>query len=423
MAMNLDQSADTITPSSGTLTVSGRTSATNIPATGTVLASVTAPATNPVTGTPSSSNFLRGDGTWAVPTAGSGTVTSVAATVPAFLSIAGSPITTSGTLAISYSGTALPVANGGTATTTAFTTGSVVYAGASGVYSQDNANFFWDATNHRLGIGNASPGNYSLNVTGVINSNSTYTSYVSDGLYGATALPGVINTGGGNNQILFGYIDNAAGAYAPRIGFYNKGGGVTAAKLSIGASIDGRLTFNAGTSNTEYGCFDTGGNFVVGATSYANYGNNVGIHYDANGGVINVGHTTGSGSGAGYILFGYNSGGIGSITQVGTTAVLYNTTSDYRLKTDVIPLQNALTTLQLLNPVSFTWVDGRKDDGFLAHELQAILPNCVTGQKDAVDKDGNPVYQQMDNSGVIPFLVAALNELNNKFDAYVASHP
>ncbi len=51
----------------------------------------------------------------------------------------------------------LPVANGGSGTTTAFTAGSVVFAGASGVYSQDNANFFWDATNHRLGIGTTAP--------------------------------------------------------------------------------------------------------------------------------------------------------------------------------------------------------------------------------------------------------------------------
>ena len=59
-------------------------------------------------------------------TGGSGTVTSVAASVPAFLSIAGSPITTSGTLAITYSGTALPVANGGTGVTTSTGTGNVV---------------------------------------------------------------------------------------------------------------------------------------------------------------------------------------------------------------------------------------------------------------------------------------------------------
>jgi hypothetical protein len=51
----------------------------------------------------------------------------------------------------------LPVANGGTGTSTAFTTGSVVFAGASGTYTQDNANLFWDDTNNRLGIGTASP--------------------------------------------------------------------------------------------------------------------------------------------------------------------------------------------------------------------------------------------------------------------------
>lgn len=77
------------------------------------------------TGTCSSGTFLRGDGTCAAP-GGTGTVTSVAATVPSFLSISGSPVTTSGTLAIGLSGTALPVANGGTGTTTSTGSGNVV---------------------------------------------------------------------------------------------------------------------------------------------------------------------------------------------------------------------------------------------------------------------------------------------------------
>lgn len=130
----------------------------------------------------------------------SGTVTSVAQTVPSFLTISGSPITSSGTLAIGLatesantvfagptsggvlaptfralvaadipsisltSGVSgiLPYANGGTNASTAWTQGSVMFAGASSL-AQDNANFFWDATNHRLGIGNAAPA-FSLDV-------------------------------------------------------------------------------------------------------------------------------------------------------------------------------------------------------------------------------------------------------------------
>lgn len=88
------------------------------------------PVTNLGSGTSaSSSTFWRGDGIWAAPAGGGGgTVNSVAATVPAFLSVSGSPVTSSGTLAISYSGTALPVANGGTGATISTGSGAVVLA-------------------------------------------------------------------------------------------------------------------------------------------------------------------------------------------------------------------------------------------------------------------------------------------------------
>ena len=86
---------------------------------------------------------------------GSGSVTSVAATVPSFLSISGSPITTSGTLAITYSGTALPVANGGTGLTT-LTAGYIPYGAGTSAFGS-SANLFWDSANSYLGIGTASP--------------------------------------------------------------------------------------------------------------------------------------------------------------------------------------------------------------------------------------------------------------------------
>lgn len=86
------------------------------------------PVANYATGTPSGAKFVRDDGVLAVPAGSGGTVSSVAASVPSFLSIAGSPVTTSGTLAISYSGTALPVANGGTGITS-FGTGVATWLG------------------------------------------------------------------------------------------------------------------------------------------------------------------------------------------------------------------------------------------------------------------------------------------------------
>lgn len=86
---------------------------------------------------------------------GTGTVTSVSGSGGTTgLTLTGGPITTSGTLTL---GGILAVANGGTGTITAFTPGSVVFAGTSGIYTQDNANYFWDDTNNRLGIGTASP--------------------------------------------------------------------------------------------------------------------------------------------------------------------------------------------------------------------------------------------------------------------------
>jgi hypothetical protein len=162
-------------------------------------------------------------------------------------------------------------------------------------------------------------------------------------------------------------------------------------------------------SLTQAMTLDNSGSWMVGTTASGNQNSN-NINYVPSNGQGYVGHVNGTSSGQGYWVFAYNGGGIGSITQNGTTAVAYNTTSDYRLKTDVAPIQNALATINALNPISFIWVDGRKDDGFIAHELQAVIPNCVTGEKDAVNEDGTPKYQQMDNSGVVPFLVKAIQE-------------
>jgi hypothetical protein len=100
------------------------------------------------------------------------------------------------------------------------------------------------------------------------------------------------------------------------------------------------------------------------------------------------------------------------ITSTGTN---FNGTSDYRLKEDLQQIVSPLDKLNNLNPVNFKWIgSNERTDGFIAHEVQSVVPNAVCGDKDAVDADGNPIYQQVDQSKLIPILVGAIQELSRK---------
>ena len=95
------------------------------------------------------------------------------------------------------------------------------------------------------------------------------------------------------------------------------------------------------------------------------------------------------------------------------SATQYQTSSDYRLKENITALTNGLETVAKLKPSSFTWVQergGQQDTGFIAHELAEVCPNAVTGEKDAVDANGKPVYQGIDTSFLVATLTAAIQE-------------
>lgn len=120
----------------------------------------------------------------------------------------------------------------------------------------------------------------------------------------------------------------------------------------------------------------------------------------------------------GYMMaFNNASAEIGTISSSGSN-VAYNTSSDYRLKENIKPMSGALSKLAQIKPVTFTWkADGSDGQGFIAHELQSVVPECVTGEKDAVDQNGKPKYQGVDTSFLVATLTAAIQELSAKLDA------
>jgi hypothetical protein len=116
-------------------------------------------------------------------------------------------------------------------------------------------------------------------------------------------------------------------------------------------------------------------------------------------------------TGASYkIAFRQNNSEVGHITAASSTTS-YNTSSDYRLKTDVKDLENAVDRVNALRPRKFTWIkDGKEEEGFIAHEVQEVYPDAVEGEKDAVDEEGNMKIQVMDYGKITPLLAAGLQE-------------
>jgi hypothetical protein len=179
------------------------------------------------------------------------------------------------------------------------------------------------------------------------------------------------------------------------------------------------------TSDTERMRIDSSGTVLINTTSFFQ-STKVGIEapnidiFSVRGNNVGAGYRYDSTSSTGlaaYFSHSSNTVAAGSIT-IGSGSTSYNTSSDYRLKENVVELTDATERLKQLNPSRFNFiVDPNKTvDGFLAHEVQSVIPEAITGTHNEVDADGNPVYQGIDQSKLVPLLTAALKEAITKIE-------
>jgi hypothetical protein len=270
------------------------------------------------------------------------------------------------------------------------------------------------ATSGYVGIGTSSP-SAKLDVAST-NGNLIYlrsTSAYSTTPYTDLAFQYQYESGGtytGGTAIRFSKENATNNEYGSYMSFYTRAnGGSSAEAMRITAAGQTSIS-NLSAYQTPEGVFTVNGNGCgdyIGAINNRNTSN----CNPAHGLIFRAGYN-GSASGSNYFSFRRPDNTVtGSITQTGSTTISYNSSSDYRLKEEIKPMTNALERLSLLKPVTYKWKEcGSEGEGFIAHELQEVVPLAVSGKKDGVDLEGKPDYQGIDPSKLVSLLTAAIQE-------------
>jgi len=318
---------------------------------------------------------------------------------------------------------ALEIQSVGTKYMTVAAGGDISFYEATGT----TAKFFWDASAEGLAVGKSSLNTWASNYrplqigeSGSLYSRSDTTEVLGIGSnfhYDGTSSKYLINGYASRmyqNSGIFAFENAASGTAGNTITFTER--------MRIDSS--GYVGINRTDAAAPLSIYRSDTNRIIETTSYSTVAQN-------------------------HFVFENNSGSAVGTINVSTTATAYNTSSDYRLKEDWQPMSGSIDRLKNLNPVNFAWkADGSRVDGFLAHEAAEVVPEAVTGEKDAVEAIGNvtdaegtvvqenvlepaelaegqtwtktedrPVYQGIDQAKLVPLLTAALQEAVSKIEA------
>jgi hypothetical protein len=308
----------------------------------------------------------------------------------------------------------------------------------SGDLTVDTNTLYVDSTNNRVGIGTTSPLGKFMVKDGTSSPSALVVRQTSEAGAAALSLDSIFNNASNTDKevasIKLGVITNGSASPNADIRFETVSSGTLSERMRITSA---GVAINTTSANASYQT-TIQSNSTKGALS---------IDGPATNGYWAAEVDMPSGSTYG-ILFKNAGSNVGNI-RINASSTSYNTTSDYRLKTAVNYDWDATTRLKQLRPARFEWIVDGDDavpvDGFLAHEVQDIVPEAISGTKDAMrdeeyevtpavlDEDGNevtpavmgtrsvPDYQGIDQSKLVPLLVKTIQELEARIAALEAS--
>ena len=223
---------------------------------------------------------------------------------------------------------------------------------------------------------------------------------------GTSGSPSIVQSGNGLGSINFSGWDGSSDVKAAQIEAIvdgTPGANDMPGRLVFSTTADGAASPTERMRISQNGTISLGTAGAINTTLYVEAGTDA---------ITTLLRNANSGSNVTAIGF-RNSGGsyVGAI-YCNNSNTTYSTTSDYRLKENVEPITGAAARILQLKPRRFNFIANPDQtvDGFIAHEAAEAVPECVVGTKDEVDADGNPIYQGIDQSKLVPLLTAALQE-------------